>query len=65
VLDSRFPDRQGRYSAMARQAGESRIYAGIHYPMDVEQGFVIAKQVASRSLDIGIPTDRPFVATGK
>jgi len=65
VLDARFPDQQGRYSAMGRQAGESRIYAGIHYPMDVEQGFVIAKKVAKRSLDAGIPIDQAFVAAGK
>jgi hypothetical protein len=65
VLDARFPDQQGRYSAMGRQAGESRIYGGIHYRMDVDQGSVIAKKVASRSLEVGVPTDRPFVAVGK
>ncbi len=65
VLDARFPDQKGRYSAMAREAGESRIYGGIHYRMDVDQGFVVAKKVAARSLEAGIPTDRPFVPLGK
>jgi hypothetical protein len=30
VLDGHFPDQGGRYVALGRQAGESRIYAGIH-----------------------------------
>ena len=33
VLDARFPDQRGRYFAMARQAGDSRMYGGIHYRM--------------------------------
>ena len=65
VLDAQFPDQSGRYSAMARQAGESRIYGGIHYRMDVEQGTVIAQKVAARALQVGVPTDRPFIPLGK
>ncbi len=65
VLDAQFPDERGRYVAMARQAGESRIYGGIHYRMDVDEGTVIARKVAARALEVGIPTDRPFAPVGK
>jgi hypothetical protein len=65
VLDQQFPDQSGRYAAMGRQAGESRIYAGIHYRFDVDQGLAIARKVAARALEVGIPTDRPFVPAGR
>jgi PAP2 superfamily len=65
VLDAQFPDDHGRYFAMAKEAGESRIYGGIHYRMDLDQGYAIARKVAARSLEVGVPTDRPFVALGK
>jgi len=65
VLDAQFPDERGRYYAMGRQAGESRIYAGIHYRIDVDEGLVIARKVAARALEVGVPADRPFVPMGK
>ena len=64
VLDAQFPDDGGRYFAMAREAGESRIYGGIHYRIDVDEGFVIARKVAARALATGVPVDRPFVPIG-
>jgi len=65
VLDEQFPDERGRYFAMGRQAGESRIYAGIHYRIDVDEGLVIARKVATRALEVDVPADRPFVPMGK
>lgn len=65
VLDARFPDQQGRYFAMAREASESRIYGGIHYRIDIDEGLAIGRRVSARALEVGIPTDRPFVPTGK
>jgi len=65
VLDAQFPDQDGRYFAMAREAGESRIYGGIHYRIDLDEGFVIARKVSARTLEVGVPADRPFVAVGK
>lgn len=65
VLDAQFPDQGGRYSAMARQAGESRVYGGIHYRIDIDEGFAIARKVSARALDVGLPADRPFVAVGR
>lgn len=65
VLDAQFPDQGGRYSAMARQAGESRVYGGIHYRIDLDEGFVLARKVSARALEVGVPADRPFVAMGR
>ena len=64
VLDAQFPDEGGRYSAMAREAGESRVYGGIHYRIDLDEGFAIARKVAARALAAGIPADRPFTPLG-
>jgi hypothetical protein len=64
VLDAQFPDQSGRYFAMARQAGESRIYGGIHYRIDIDEGFIIARKVSARALEQGVPVDRPFVPVG-
>jgi hypothetical protein len=65
VLDAQFPDEGGRYSRMAREAGESRIYGGIHYRIDLDQGFVIARKVSERAIATGVPADKPFAPSGK
>jgi hypothetical protein len=65
VLDAQFPEAKGRYFAMGRQAGESRIYAGIHYRIDVDEGYVIARKVAARAIEVGIPADRSFTPRGQ
>jgi hypothetical protein len=65
VLDSVLRDQSGRYFAMGRQAGDSRIYAGIHYRFDVDDGLVIARKLSARALEVGVPADRPFVPLGR
>jgi len=65
ILDAQFPDQGGRYWAMGREAGDSRVYGGIHYPMDLEQGFVIARKLSARALEVGVPADKPFTPQGK
>jgi hypothetical protein len=58
-----FRTSRGRYSRWAR--GESRVYAGIHYRMDLDSGFDIAHKVASKAVAVGVPADRPFVPVGR
>ena len=65
VLDAMLPGTKGMYEAMGRQAGESRVYAGIHYPMDLDAGFEIARKVAARALEVGVPKDKPFMPLGR
>lgn len=64
LLDSQLRE-QGRYFAMGQQAGESRIYAGIHYRFDVDEGYVIARKVVARTLEVGVAADRPFMPVGR
>lgn len=65
VMDAMFPDQRGLYWKMGQQAGESRIYAGIHYRIDLDSGYEIARKVSGRALQVGIPADRPFVPQGR
>jgi len=65
VLDAQFPDMRGRYYAMAREAGESRVYGGIHYRIDIDEGYRMADKIAQRVLEVGLPADRPFVPRGQ
>jgi hypothetical protein len=65
VLDAHFPDQRGRYAMMAQQAAESRIYGGIHYRIDTDEGLRIAQNIAALALETGIPTSRPFVPLGQ
>jgi hypothetical protein len=50
---------------MGRQAGESRVYARIRYRFDIDDGYVIARKVSARALQVGTPSDRPFVPLGR
>lgn len=50
MLGALFPDQAVRLAAMADQAAESRLYAGIHYRFDKDAGLGIARQVADLAL---------------
>ena len=43
-----FPQRAEAIRALAKEAGDSRIWAGIHFPMDNEAGVTLGRQVASK-----------------
>jgi membrane-associated phospholipid phosphatase len=47
VLDAFFPEERGRFDALAAEAGVSRMYAGIHYRVDVEVGLQMGRSVAA------------------
>lgn len=51
VLGALFPDQAARLAAMADEAAESRLYAGIHYRFDKDAGLRIARQVADLALE--------------
>ena len=50
VLGALFPPDAERLAAVADEAGESRLYAGIHYRFDKDAGLDIARQVAALAL---------------
>lgn len=51
VLAYLFPNRAEYIRAMGKEAGDSRIWAGIHFPMDNDAGVAIGKQVAQKFID--------------
>ncbi len=48
LLGFLFPDRKDSLAALAKEAGDSRIWAGIHYEMDNEAGVTMGKAVARK-----------------
>ena len=61
VLDGLFPDERGRYSALAREIAISRLYAGIHYRIDIDAGLEIGHNVATKVLAQGLPSERVWL----
>jgi hypothetical protein len=55
----------GPHLRLHEQAGESRIYAGIHYRFDLDDGYVIARKLSAKALQAGIPVERPFTPLGR
>jgi hypothetical protein len=52
ILRRLFPDGRQALDDLARQAGEARLWAGIHYRSDVEAGQAIGEAVAARAFDL-------------
>ncbi len=50
VLAAVFPEERERLAAQAKEAGEARIWAGIHYRFDLDAGAEIGRRVAERVL---------------
>ena len=46
-----FPARRAQLMATAKEAGDSRIWAGIHYEMDNQAGVTMGKAVARKFID--------------
>ena len=53
LLGGLFPADADRLAALADEAGESRLYAGIHYRFDKDAGLHIGRQVAALALQRG------------
>ena len=51
VLGHLFPRDAAALAALAREAGESRIWAGIHFRSDVEGGRLVGERVAARAIE--------------
>lgn len=50
VLSHYFPENSEQWNASALEAGLSRIWAGIHYPMDHDAGVELGKRVGEQAL---------------
>jgi hypothetical protein len=53
VLGALFPENADELEAMAVEACDSRVYAGIHYRFDAEAGMAIGTSAAQRALERG------------
>jgi membrane-associated phospholipid phosphatase len=51
VLAHLFPRDASALMALGRESGDSRIWAGIHYPMDITSGQQLAERVAGRAIE--------------
>jgi hypothetical protein len=47
VLGHYFPDQASRWMAMAQEAKDSRLWSGIHFPVDNDRGFEMGKAIAA------------------
>ena len=41
-----FPDKSKQWSHLALECANSRLYGGVHYPMDIKEGLIIGKEAA-------------------
>ena len=60
VLGALLPSERAGLAAMADQAAESRIFAGIHYRFDKNAGLHLARQVTAVALDRDVHGHAPF-----
>ncbi len=51
VLAYLFPERAAQIRALGKEAGDSRIWAGIHYAMDNDAGVELGRKVAERFIE--------------
>jgi membrane-associated phospholipid phosphatase len=58
VLGGLFPSERATWAAVADEAGESRLYAGIHYRFDKDAGLTIARQVSALALALDAQRQR-------
>lgn len=52
VLSYLFPRDESTFRARALEAGNSRVWAGIHYPMDVRAGLALSRDVGKRVIEL-------------
>jgi hypothetical protein len=51
VLGHIVPERNAAYQAMAKEASDSRLYGGIHYRSDCEQGLVTGNKIGAFAIE--------------
>jgi len=50
ILSHCIPENTDEWNAVAKEIGDSRVWSGVHYPMDVEQGIILGRRVGLESL---------------
>ncbi len=57
ILSHYFPENSERWKNMAREAANSRLWAGIHYPIDNQEGLKMGEKIANTV--IGLKNTQP------
>jgi membrane-associated phospholipid phosphatase len=60
VLGDRFPSDRVRLDALADEAALSRVFGGIHYRFDGEEGLVLGRKIAAWALARDVKGHQPF-----
>ena len=50
IMTHYIPENTEQWTAIAKEIGDSRVWSGIHYPMDVKQGAILGRRVAMEIL---------------
>ena len=50
VMSHYFPERTEEWMGIAEEIGHSRVWGGVHFPVDVQQGHILGAQVALANL---------------
>ena len=50
VMSQYFPEERDQWIALAEEIGNSRLWGGVHFPKDVEQGAILGVKVAQESI---------------
>ena len=64
VLGHLFPRDAPALAALGREAGDSRVWAGIHYPSDVVAGHQLAERVAGRAVEWARADGAEYASSG-
>lgn len=60
VLEAAFPGDRARLEAMAEEASESRLYAGLHYRFDKEAGLALGRAAGAKALEAELAAVAPL-----
>ncbi len=50
IMSNYFPENTDEWAAIAEEIGNSRVWSGVHYRLDIEQGAILGRRVALESL---------------
>ena len=57
IMSYYIPENTDEWNAVAKEIGDSRVWSGIHFPMDPEQGAILGRRVGLESLRRAEPID--------
>ena len=65
ILGQLFPDKAIYFLSQAHEAAMSRLWAGIHFPQDNNNGFAVGQQIGKKYIYDMLKPPHPFVVPVK